>query len=356
MSEMQCRKPLPALARQYAVSGASIIRRIAENSAMSAPNSASSAASLNLLFKPICVDSRGYLADTLKSPPRMGSVPDFVLATYVPFDRFHEVLRWQLKNAERLGAGGVVAYVDGVFDEGQLEALRKAVGDAPVEIRHGLWRSRGGTWFSIMSHQITSEAAYVVVDSDNEVLDAYGLLEYVRWCGGAGHPICGVLDSTALAGDEVPEYIRRGTARFVRVNGLEVGLYRIVRPLLRGNPLFIGPKQVVVLNLPPSWEGIVERVGRAFFSVNPSLRQYISDETVIAAVARAGGQRLAPYLVGGTYHHVRSGRTPYQFYRRLIARAHYEFAKALCREGMCFYRYLVRYLISNLYNGLTWLA
>jgi hypothetical protein len=289
------------------------------------------------------------------SLPRLGSVPDFVLVTYVPFDRFHEILRWQLKNAEKLGADSVVAYVDGVFDEGQLEVLRKAVGGAPVEIRHGLWRSRGGTWFSIMSHQIASETAYVVVDSDNEVVDAYGLLEFVRWCGGAGYPICGVLDSTALAGDEVPEYIRRGTARFVRIGGLEVGLYRIVRPLLRGNPLFIGPKQAVVLNIPPSWEGIIERVRRAFFSVNPGLRQYISDETVIAAVARAGGQELAPYLVGGTHHHVRGGRTPYPSYRRLIARAHYEFARALCREGMCLYRYLIRYLASNAYNGLTWL-
>jgi hypothetical protein len=282
-------------------------------------------------------------------------VPDFVLATYVPFDRFHEVLRWQLKNAEKLGVDSVVAYVDGVFDERQLEVLRKAAGSAPVEIRHGLWRSRGGTWFSIMSDQITAEAAYVVVDSDNEVVDAYGLLEFIRWCGGAGYPICGVLDSTALVGDEVPEHIRRGTARFVRIGGLEVGLYRIVRPLIRGNPLFIGPKQVVVLNIPPSWEGMIERVGRAFFSVNPSLRQYISDETVIAAVARAGGQDLAPYLVGGTHHHVRGGRTPYQSYRRLIARAHYEFARALCKEGMCLHRYLIRYLISNAANGLTWL-
>ena len=291
-----------------------------------------------------------------KSPLHMRSVPDFVLATYVPFDRFHEVLRWQMKNAEKLGASGVVAYVDGVFDEGQLEVLRKAVGGAPVEIRHGLWRSRGGTWFSIMSDHIASEVPYVVIDSDNEVLDAHGLLEYIRWCGGAGYPICGVLDSTALVGDEVPEHIRRGTEDFMRIGGLEVGMYRVVRPLLRGNPLFIGPKQVVILNIPPSWEDIVERVGRAFFSVNPSLRQYISDETVIAAVARAGGQRLAPYLVGGTYHHPRGGRTPYPSYKRLIARAHYEFAKALCKEGMYLCRYLVRYLISNIYNGLTWLV
>ena len=136
---------------------------------------------------------------------------------------------------------------------------------------------------------------------------------------------------------------------------MRINLKWMATQFLRGNRLFIGPKQVVVLNIPPSWEGMIERVGRAFFSVNPSLRQYISDETVIAAVARAGGQDLAPYLVGGTHHHVRGGRTPYQSYRRLIARAHYEFARALCREGMCLHRYLIRYLINNLYNGLTWL-
>jgi hypothetical protein len=280
---------------------------------------------------------------------------EFVLATYVPFDRFHEVLRWQLKNAEKLGARGVVAYVDGVFDVGQLEVLKKAAGDAPIEIRHGLWRSRGGTWFSIALDQITSESMYVVIDSDNEVVDGEGLLEYIKWCGGAGYPICGVLDYTQLVGDKVPEHIRRRTESFIKVGRLEVGLYRIVKPLIRRNSLFIGPKQVVVLNLPPSWEASVNRVGRAFFSVNPAVAHCISDETVLAAIAWAGGQRLAPYLVGGTFHHVRSGKVPQTLYKALIARSHYEFARALCKEGMCLRRYLIRYLISNIYNGLRWL-
>jgi len=45
---------------------------------------------------------------------------DFVLVTYVPFYRFHEVLKWQLLNAKRLGVDYVTAYVDNVFTKEQV--------------------------------------------------------------------------------------------------------------------------------------------------------------------------------------------------------------------------------------------
>jgi hypothetical protein len=293
----------------------------------------------------------------------------FVLVTYVPFHRFHEVIEWQLLNARRLGVDYVTAYVDNVYTKEQVELLGIITDrfNEKINIVPGNWRSRCGTWFSIIRGHLRLGKPFVVIDSDNEVVNPDKVLRFVDWVVKKYVPMAGVLDTTALVGgkDIPPQFMRR-TIKVDEVYGMRIGFYETYKPGLRGNPFFIGPKQIVVLNL--VGEGGIydgEKVGktlggveRAFTAVNPVLRNYISDETLLGLLAHLLGICCAPYLVGSTVHHVH-GSTPgveQRHYKHLVARAHYEFAKALCKEGLCNRWYLARYLLSNLYNALGWLV
>jgi hypothetical protein len=180
--------------------------------------------------------------------------------------------------------------------------------------------------------------------------------------------MAGVLDTTALVnGRGIPlQFLRRTSDVIGDEDGMRIGFYETYKPGLRGNPFFIGPKQIVVLNLTDAEElkehldvikGLLDKLERAFNAVNPAIRNYISDETLLGLLAHLLGIDVVPYLVGGTVHHVH-GSTPgvtQKHYRHLVARAHYEFAKALCKVGLCNRWYLARYLLSNLYNSLPWL-
>jgi hypothetical protein len=294
---------------------------------------------------------------------------EFALVTYVPFHRFHEVVEWQLLNARRLGVDYVTAYVDNVFAKEQVELLGLITDrfNDKVTVRTGNWRSRCGTWFSIIRDHMRLGKPFVVVDSDNEVVNPDKVLRFVDWVVKKYVPMAGVLDTTALVGgkDIPPQFMRR-TTKVDEEYGMKIGFYETYKPSLRGNPFFIGPKQIVVLNLVGEggiYDGekvsrTLGRIERAFTAVNPVLRNYISDKTLLGLLAHLLGICCVPYLVGGTAHHTHNS-TPgvvQRHYKHLVARAHYEFAKALCREGLCNRWYLARYLLSNLYNALGWLV
>jgi len=290
---------------------------------------------------------------------------EFVLATYVPFYRFHEVIKWQLLNAHRLGVDYVTAYVDNVFAKEQV-GLLELIADrfnGKVTVRTGNWRSRCGTWFSIIRDHMQLGKPFVVIDSDNEVAEPERVSKFIGWAVKEGIPLAGVLDTTALVnGRGIPfQFLVRTSTVVEDEDGMRIGFYETYKPGLRGNPFFIGPKQVVVLNLVGVRDkvmGLLDRVERAFTAVNPVLRNYISDETLLGLLAHSLGIDVVPYLVGGTVHHVH-GSTPgvtQRHYKHLVARAHYEFARALCKEGLCDKWYLLRYLLSNLYNALGWLV
>jgi len=289
----------------------------------------------------------------------------FALVTYVPFHRFHEVLKWQLLNARRLGVDYVTVYVDNVFAEEQV-GLLELIADrfnGEVTVRTGNWRSRCGTWFSIIRDHMQLRKPFVVVDSDNEVVNPDRVLRFIDWVVRERNPIAGVLDTTALVDgkDIPPQFMKRTPMVIEDKDGMRVGFYQTYKPGLRGNPFFIGPKQIVVLNLVGVRDkvmGLLDRIERAFTAVNPVLRNYISDETLLGLLAHSLGIGVVPYLVGGTVHHTHNS-TPdvtQKHYRHLVARAHYEFAKALCKEELCNRWYLARYLLSNLYNALGWLV
>jgi hypothetical protein len=289
---------------------------------------------------------------------------DFVLVTYVPFYRFHEVLKWQLLNARLLGVDYITVYVDNVFAKEQVDLLELIIDrfNDKVTVRTGNWRSRCGTWFSIIRDHIQLGKSFVIIDSDNEVAEPEKVGKFIGWAVEEGIPLAGVLDTTALVnGKGIPmQFLMRTSMVIEDKDGMRIGFYEIYKPSLRGNPFFIGPKQVVVLNLVGVRDevmGLLGRVERAFTAVNPVLRNYISDETLLGLLAHLLGMSVAPYLVGGTVHHVH-GSTPgvvQKHYKHLVARAHYEFAKALCKEGLCDRWYLLRYFLSNIYNSLPWL-
>ena len=295
---------------------------------------------------------------------------NFALVTYVPFYRFHEVIKWQLLNAKRLGVDYVTAYVDNVFAKEQVDLLELIVDrfNEKVNIVPGNWRSRCGTWFSIIRDHMQLDKPFVVIDSDNEVTEPDKVSKFIDWVVNEDIPIAGVLDTTALVnGRGIPmQFLVRTSFVAEDEDGMRIGFYETYKPGLRGNPFFIGPKQIVVLNLMGAEElkghlgivrGLLDRVERAFNAVNPVLRNYISDETLLGLLAHLLGICCVPYLVGGTVHHVH-GSTPgvtQKHYKHLVARAHYEFAKALCKEGLCNKWYLIRYFLSNLYNSLSWL-
>ena len=297
---------------------------------------------------------------------------DFVLVTYVPFYRFHEVVVWQLLNAKRLGVGYVVAYVDNVYTEEQVGLLYMIVdrysenSKVKVVVVPGNWRSRCGTWFSIIRAHLRAGKPFVVIDSDNEVVDPDKVLRFIDWVVREHGPMAGVLDTTALVGGRgIPLQFAARTVSVVEEDGMKIGFYETYRPGLRNNPFFFGPKQIVILNIASGGVYDKEKVGRtldrierAFTAVNPVLRNYISDETLLGLFAHLLGVGVIAYLVGGTVHHTHNS-TPgvtQRHYKHLVARAHYEFAKALCREGLCNRWYLLRYFLSNLYNALGWLV
>ena len=290
---------------------------------------------------------------------------DFALVTYVPFHRFHEVIKWQLLNARLLGVDYITVYVDNVFAKEQVDLLELIIDrfNDKITVRTGNWRSRCGTWFSIIRDHMQLGKPFVIIDSDNEVAEPERVSKFIGWAVEEGIPLAGVLDTTALVDgkDIPPQFMKRTPMVIEDKDGMRVGFYQTYKPGLRGNPFFIGPKQIVVLNMAGVRDkvmGLLDRIERAFTAVNPVLRNYISDETLLGLLAHSLGIGVVPYLVGGTVHHTHNS-TPdvtQKHYRHLVARAHYEFAKALCKEELCNRWYLARYLLSNLYNAMGWLV
>ena len=118
---------------------------------------------------------------------------DFALVTYVPFYRFHEVIKWQLLNAKRLGVDYVTAYVDNVFAKEQVDLLELIVDrfNEKVNIVPGNWRSRCGTWFSIIRDHMQLDKPFVVIDSDNEVTEPDKVSKFIDWVVNEDIPIGG---------------------------------------------------------------------------------------------------------------------------------------------------------------------
>mgnify|MGYP001772933776 CR=1 FL=1 len=274
------------------------------------------------------------------------------LVTYLPFYRIHEINEYFMRNVEILKPKNAIAYIDNVFHERQKEIINKVIPNN-VEVKLGNWRNRNNTWLTMLKdfHSIGSEI--MVVDSDNvvepvlievhEVLSAqaliYTILEVEVWRRNPSHLLIRSrkIGDIKLSSDTRPVYAYK-----VYDNSMK-GFFR------SGSIFFIGPKQVVTFMKLPEIE-LINRVERAINQVDPWLRNFISDETLLGVIAYLMGVREVPWTVASHHHH--HGSTLGKATELLVAAAHYQFAKALYREfhRREFTRYRIKYLLSTIKN------
>ena len=274
------------------------------------------------------------------------------LVTYLPFYRIHEVTEYFLKNVEILRPRQAIVYIDNVYHSKQREFISKVVPDG-VEVRFGNWRNRNNTWLTMLRdfHSIGGEI--MVVDSDNIV---ESVLTDIHKVLGAQAPIYTILDVEAWRRSPWHFLIRSRKVSDIKLDNdtRPIYAYRVyddsLSGLFRGGSVFfIGPKQVVVFMKLPDIE-LIGRVERAVNQVDPWLRNFISDETLLGVIAYLMGVREVPWTIASHHHH--HGSTLGKATELLVAAAHYQFAKALYREfhRREFMRYRIKYLLSTIKN------
>jgi hypothetical protein len=270
------------------------------------------------------------------------------LVTYLPFYRVHEVIEYFDKNVREIKPEEAIVYVDNVFHARQIEILKKIVPDS-ITVKTGNWRSRSGTWFTMLRDlQGSNEVA--IMDSDN-IIDSsfveansqmpysmYTVLDREAWSRGAPN----IMARSRLIGEIN-----------VKENKIPVYAYKIYEPnpLRKGTVIFIGPKQVVVYRKLPDPQ-IIDRVERAFLNVPSEFRQFISDEGVLGIMAYLSGIKEVPWIVFSTHMHHGSVHPASVKIKAIVASAHIKFAKSLRKEFKLrpFTVYELKYMLSLIKN------
>ena len=267
-----------------------------------------------------------------------------ILATYMPFYRIHEVLEYFTRNVELIKPGRAIVYVDNVFHDRQREVLSKVI-PSTIEVRVGNWRSRGGTWFTMLS-DFQGEGDVAIMDSDN-ILDplfpkAHSLMNYDMYT---------VLDREGWNRGDPNTMLRSRKIGEISLGETSIPVfgYRVYEPGLRrkGTVLFIGPKQVVVYRKLPELS-IIRKVEEAFLEVPPELRPFINDEGVLGILAYLSGIRETPWIVMSNHMHHGSEHPPSRTRKAIVASAHIKFAKALRKRfsDKAFRQYERKYMLS----------
>lgn len=270
-----------------------------------------------------------------------------ILATYLPFYRIHEITTYFTKNIEILKPKNAIVYIDNIFHEKQKEIVARAVPET-IEVRFGNWRNRNNTWTTMLRDFREFNDEVVVVDSDNLV--EQDLPEIHRNL--SKYPIYGIIDEEAWSRGPHHFLARSRKIGELEINGAKKPIYAYkvyegsIRGLFRGGSVFfIGPKQVLGFSRLPDPE-IIDRVERALNRVDPWLRNFISDETLLGVIAHLMGIREVPWTIGS--HHMHHGSTLGKATELLVAAAHFQFGRGLVREfGLGeFRRYMFKYLMS----------
>lgn len=274
-----------------------------------------------------------------------------ILATYLPFYRIHEIDEYFEKNINIINPDRAIVYIDNIYKERQKEALRKILPNY-IEARTGNWRNRNDTWIAMLKDFHTLSGDFIVVDSDN-VVDPMFLKVHEKL---RGYPIYTILDFEAWGRNPGHFLSRSKKIGDIDINGESRPLYAYkvfdssIKGLLRGGSLFfIGPKQVVAFSKLPDLD-LVVRLERALSMVDPWLRNFISDETVLGVLAYLMGIEEVPWTIASHHHH--HGSTPGSATKVLVAAAHYQFSKGLLKEfkNNNFIRYNIKYLLSIIKN------
>ncbi len=264
-----------------------------------------------------------------------------ILVTYLPFYRIHEVMEYFDRNVELLRPERSLVYLDNVFHKKQEEIARGLIRH---ELVFGNWGNRGDTWFAMLKDLSGERDRVVFVDSDN-VLEPFAAMAELD------DAVYTVLDRQSWERGAPNTMKRSAEDGTIRAGGSEVRAfrYRIYDgSLFRSGPtFFIGPKQAVVFNRVPE-RGLVERVERAFSRVDPGLRRFVGDETVLGVLAYLSGIREVRWFVGS--NHFQHGSANPGKLRAFVALAHSQFGAGLYREFRMneFRRYWLKYRLAFL--------
>ncbi len=275
-----------------------------------------------------------------------------ILVTYLPFYRIHEINEYFVRNLEVIKPKHAVVYVDNVYHERQKEILSKVL-PSNIEVVTGNWRNRNNTWLTMLRDLHVFNDDVMVVDSDNVVESSlpqihselremsiiYTILDEEAWKRSPRHFLIRSrkIEDIKLSGSEKPVYAYK-----VYDNSIS-GLFR------GGSVFFIGPKQVVAFMKLPDIE-LINRVERALNRVDPWLRNFISDETLLGVLAFLMGIKEVPWTIASHHHH--HGSTPSAATKTLVAAAHHQFGKALSKEfgKIEFKKYETKYALSLVKN------
>ena len=250
------------------------------------------------------------------------------LVTYLPFYRIHEVKEFFVKNVEIIKPKEALVYVDNVFHPRQVEILKQLIPET-ITIKTGNWKSRSGTWFTMLKElQGLEDVAFIDSDNllDSSFLEADAQMNYKMYT---------VLDRESWSRGAPNIMIRSRKIGKITVKNEDIPVYsyKIYEPniMKKGTVLFIGPKQVVVYRKLPDPE-IIDRVERAFMSVPSEYRPFINDEGILGILAYESGIYETPWIVMSTHMHHGSEHPASSARKAIVASAHLKFAKSLRKE------------------------
>lgn len=250
------------------------------------------------------------------------------LVTYLPFYRIHEINEYFMRNVEILMPKTAIVYVDNVFHERQKEIISKVVPNG-IEVKLGNWRNRNNTWLTMLKdfHSIGSEV--MVVDSDNVVEP---VLTEVHKVLSAQAPIYTILDVETWKRNPKHLLIRSREIGDVKLGNdtRPIYAYKVyddsLGGLFRGGPIFfIGPKQVIAFMKLPDIE-LINRVEKTVNQIDPWLRNFISDETLLGVIAYLMDIKETLWTIASHHHY--HGSTLGKITELFVAIAHHQFAKA----------------------------
>jgi hypothetical protein len=272
------------------------------------------------------------------------------LITYLPFYRIHEVEDYFLKNVEVIGVRRAVVYVDNVYTDRQKAVLSKVL-PSGVEVVPGNWRDRNTCFLTIIRDAIEHGDNALVVDSDNEVWPDLQMIDDQLISSYGFYTILNVESSSWVTS---PRIVNLGV---VNVNGKEIKVYgyritRIIRSIY-----FIGPKQGVRLSpwlLKHIDVDFLNKLINALQHVEPSIRNFIIDETTLGMLLYYSGIRVTPFIVWSYHRHhgsVRNIERP--IIKAIVATAHARLGRELIRikRDRRALWYFARYKLAQLLNG-----
>ena len=266
-----------------------------------------------------------------------------ILATYLPFNRIHEVELYFNKSVEAVKPDRSVVYIDNVFTKEQENIARSLIKEH--ELKFGNWGNRGSTWFSMLRDISRERERAIIVDSDNVLDGQIRDVEVNDYVYTVHHR-----EKSETLKNNYMRRSREGETLNIHGKSIMTYFYKIYEgSILRsGSTFFIGPKQAVVFQKFPD-SGIIDGVERAFNRVQPSLRRIISDEAVLGVIVYLMGLREVRWFICSEHYHYESIKPPPNELDKLLAAlAHEQFAGGLYSEFKKaeFLRYWTKYRLA----------